>query len=113
MRIKNKKLVWNVLLHDFNSDKIITYNVFGDEFKENLYKEYRKKKINNKLELKEYIKSKMMYHYWSRSKYEIAVGGLHSKYPENFEKIDAYHQLEMNLDHIVDYINDYLEMNLD
>ena len=113
MRIKNKKLVWNVLLHDFNSYKIITYNVFGDEFKENLYKEYRKKKINNKLELKEYIKSKMMYHYWSRSEYEIAVGGLHSKYPENFEKIDAYHQLEMNLDHIVDYINDYLEMNLD
>mgnify|MGYP000481387179 CR=1 FL=1 len=113
MKIKNKKLVWNVLLHDFNSDKIITYNVFSDEFKENLYKEYRKKKINNKLELKEYIKSKMMYHYWSRSEYEIAVGGLHSKYPENFEKIDAYHQLEMNLDHIVDYINDYLEMNLD
>ena len=113
MRIKNKKLVWNVLLHDFNSDKIITYNVFGDEFKENLYKEYRKKKINNKLELKEYIKSKMMYHYWSRSEYEIAVGGLHSKHPENFEKIDAYYQLEMNLDHIVDYINDYLEMNLD
>lgn len=113
MRIKNKKLVWNVLLHDFNSDKIITYNVFGDEFKENLYKEYRKKKINNKLELKEYIKSKMMYRYWSRSEYEIAVGGLHSKHPENFKKIDAYYQLEMNLDHIVDYINDYLEMNLD
>ena len=113
MRIKNKKLVWNVLLHDFNSDKIITYNVFSDEFKENLYKEYRKKKINNKLELKEYIKSKMMYRYWSRCEYEIAVGGLHSKHPENFEKIDAYHQLEMNLDHIVDYINDYLEMNLD
>ena len=113
MRIKNKKLVWNVLLHDFNSDKIITYNVFGDEFKENLYKEYRKKKINNKLELKEYIKSKMMYRYWSRSEYEIAVGRIHSKHPENFEKIDAYYQLEMNLDHIVDYINDYLEMNLD
>lgn len=113
MRIKNKKLVWNVLLHDFNSDKIITYNVFGDEFKENLYKEYRKKKINNKLELKEYIKSKMMYRYWSRCEYEIAVGGIHSKHPENFEKIDAYYQLEMNLDHIVDYINDYLEMNLD
>lgn len=113
MRVKNKKLVWNVLLHDFNSDKIITYNVFSDEFKENLYKEYRKKKINNKLELKEYIKSKMMYRYWSRSEYEIAVGGLHSKHPENFEKIDAYYQLEMNLDHIVDYINNYLEMNLD
>ena len=113
MRIKNKKLVWNVLLHDFNSDKIITYNVFGDEFKENLYKEYRKKKINNKIELKEYIKSKMMYRYWSRCEYEIAVGGIHSKHPENFEKIDAYYQLEMNLDHIVDYINDYLEMNLD
>lgn len=113
MRVKNKKLVWNVLLHDFNSDKIITYNVFSDEFKENLYKEYRKKKINNKLELKEYIKSKMMYRYWSRSEYEIAVGGIHSKHPENFEKIDAYYQLEMNLDHIVDYINDYLEMNLD
>lgn len=113
MKIKNKKLVWNVLLHDFNSDKIITYNVFSNEFKENLYKEYRKKKINNKLELKEYIKSKMMYRYWSRCEYEIAVGGIHSKHPENFEKIDAYYQLEMNLDHIVDYINDYLEMNLD
>lgn len=112
MRIKNKKLIWNVMLHDFNSDKIKVYNVFSESFKENLYKEYRKKKINNKIELKEYIKSKMMYQYWSRSEYEIVVGGLHSKYPEKFEKLDVYYQLEMNLDHIVDYVNDYLEMNL-
>lgn len=112
MKVKNKKLEWNVLRHDFNSNRIVTYNVFGDSFKEELYKKYRSKKITNLEELKECIKRHCMYYYWSKCEHEIAMGGLNSNYPEEFEKIDVWHQLEINLDHIVQYVNSYLEMNL-
>lgn len=112
MRVANKKLEWNVLRHDFNSDRIVTYNVLGDAFKEDLYKQYKSKKITNLSELKEYLKRQFMYYYWSKCEHEIAMGGLSSKHPEEFEKIDVWRQLEINLDHIVNYINTYLEMNL-
>ena len=36
MRIKNKKLEWNALIHDFNSDSIEKYNIFSESFKEDL-----------------------------------------------------------------------------
>ena len=102
-------LEWNVLIHDFNKDKIKKYNIF----REDLFEDIKDAKCKTFGELREIIDKWAKYHYWAKAEYEIAVGGLHSKYPENFEKIDAYYQLKMNLDHIVNYINDYLEMNLD
>lgn len=112
MRVKNKKLEWNALIHDFNSDSIKKYNIFSESFKEDLYKKYRAKKLNTKAELKEEIVKYCKYHFWSRTEYEIAMGGLFSKYPEKFDKIDIWFQLEMNIDHIVDYVNTYLEINV-
>lgn len=102
MKIKNVNLQWNVIYHD--SDNIKQLNILGYSFPENLAKAIKKYKINNREQLKKYLRKDFMYHYWSKSEYEIAVGGLSSKYPEEFEKIDIWYQIEMNFDNIVDYI---------
>ena len=46
------------------------------------------------------------YHYWSKTECEMAIGGLHCKYPDEFEKVDMYRQIEINLDKIVKYVID-------
>ena len=102
---------YKVISWNFNHDDIEYYDIMP--FLIDSYKKIKKNKPKTFDEIKEFIINESRYRFWSRCEYEIAVGGIHSKHPENFEKIDAYYQLEMNLDHIVDYINDYLEMNLD
>lgn len=104
MRNKTVKLSWYVLVHNFNTNKIEKYNIFGVSFIEDTYKKVKNKKINNYEQLKEHIKNWAMYHYWSKSEFEIAVGGLHSKYPQEYEKIDVYTQIQPNLDIITDYV---------
>ena len=86
MRKSNIKLEWYVLIRDFNSDKIINYNIFGQNFINDLYKEYKKKKITNFEQLKDFINKYCMYHYWSKCEYEILVGGLFSAW-DKYEKI--------------------------
>lgn len=104
MKIKNVNLEWNVLYEDFNSKTVKPYNILGGSFVEELAKEIKKCKIENREQLKEYLKRDFMYHYWSKCEFEIAVGGLFAKYPDQFEKIDVWYQIEMNFDHIIDYI---------
>lgn len=104
MKIKNVNLNWNVMYYDFNIKKLKSYNILGGTFVEELAKSIKKYKIENREQLKEYLKKDFMYHYWSKSEYEITIGGLHSKHPEEFEKIDVWYQIEMNFNHIVDYI---------
>lgn len=111
MRIKDKKLVWNIMLQDFNSNKIKATNIFPQSFIEELYKEVAKKKsIKTKQDLVEYVDFWAKHKYLSRAEFEICIGGLFSKYPEEFEKIDAYFQIKMNLNHIVAYIIDELQI---
>lgn len=110
MKIKNVNLEWNVLYSDFNSSRIKTYNVLGGSFPEKLAKEIKKHKIENREQLKEHLKHDFMYHYWCKSEYEIAVGGLYADYPEKFEKIDIWTQIEMNFDHIIDYIIEEMKL---
>ena len=104
MKIKNIKLEWNVLCRDFGSSQIKIYNILGGLFLEKLAKDIKKHKIKNRDQLKDFLKSEFMYHYWSRSEYEIVIGGLFSKYPDEFEKIDIWRQIEMNFDNLIDYI---------
>lgn len=105
MKIKNANLEWNVLMADSNTKKIKNYNVLGYELVEELHKEIVKKKtITNYEQLKEKIRKWCMYYYWSKCECEISVGNLFAKYPEEYEKIDAFRQIEMNLDRIVEYI---------
>lgn len=111
MKIKNVKLEYYVIHEDFNSRKLKRYNILNDIFKENLAEQIKKKKITNLVELKEWLKRDFMYHYWSKSEWELAIGGLFAKHPEEFEKIDVWYQIENNLDMIVDYINNKMELN--
>lgn len=96
-------LKWYVLRHDFNKRKIVRYNVL-ENWEDDIKSARKKKKFNNRETLKEWLKREFMYYFWSKSEHEIAVGGLSSKYPEEFEKIDIWYQLELNLDIITDYI---------
>lgn len=104
MKIKNANLTWNVLVaNDFDKKTVRSYNILGHSFAEELAKEIKRKKISNRDQLKEHLKREFMYHYWSKSEFEIAVGGLFTKY-EDLEKLDVWYQIEMNFDNIIDYI---------
>lgn len=95
------QLEWNVFFHDFNSNEIVSYNIF--------YKGWEKEVLENNpqtlSELKKEIIKWAKYHYWCKAEFEIAIGGLFSKYPKDFEKIDVYRQIEMNIDRIVEYVD--------
>lgn len=111
MRVKNVKLEWYVLRHDFNSGKIVNSNIFYSDFVENLHKFVRKGMVTTKEDLKDYIDRWAHYHYWCKAECEIMVGGLFTTIPK-LEKIDMYRQIEMNLDKIVDYVNKECDMKL-
>lgn len=96
-----EKLEWYVMQYDFNSGKIIMYNVLSGWY--DMIKDARKKKkFNNKESFKNWIERQLMYYYWSKSEREILVSGLFAK--EEPEKLDAWFQLEPNLDNICDYL---------
>lgn len=103
-KMKKKNLEWNVLAYDFNTDKIVHYNIFQKHFYIDL--EYSKPKTF--LELKEFIKKWARYYYWSRTEHEIMVGGLFKNC--KVEKVDIYRQIEMNLDRITEYVNKELQI---
>ena len=109
MKIKNVNLEWYVLEYDSSTREIRPYNVLGRGFIEELHKKIRTKKVTNYEELKDFIDRYFMYHYWSKAEWEIVVGGLFTKEPD-LTKIDAYTQLKMNLDRIVDYVNNELRI---
>lgn len=109
MKIKNSNLEWYVLRYDFNSDKVVSYNVMIG-IAEEIHKAIKKKEVYNKASLKEFLKRKFMYQYWSRAEYEMLISGFsHNSEPE---KIDIYRQLEMNLDRIVEYVNMKCDLKL-
>lgn len=110
MKVKNKKLEWYVLNWDFNANKVVTYNIFYQDYIDRLYKAYKKKEITTKEQLKDFT-LRYCFQYRSRVEYEIMVGDVFSKEDE-LEKIDIYYQIEMNIDRIVDYVNNELDMKL-
>lgn len=107
MKVRNVNLEWYAIR--FNNGKIERFNVLSF-MKENIANMVRLKKINNINELKEYLRHEFMYHYWSKTEAEIAIGGLFAKYPDEFEKKDIWYQLEMNLDRIAEYVNNAMEI---
>jgi hypothetical protein len=110
MKIKKVNVEYYTMRHDFNSKKIVRENIIGSSLIEDIAKEVKKGKITNLKELEEYLKRKFMYHYWCKSEFEIGVGGLFSKYPEEFEKIDGWFQIEKNLPMITKSINTEMEL---
>lgn len=107
--MNKNKLEWYVMLHDFNNDKIIKYNVLDDSYIiDSIKKAVKKKEITTYDDLKEFTKRKLMAQYWSRTEYEILVSGMFTK--SEPKKIDAWYQIEMNLDRLIEYL--IKELNL-
>lgn len=111
MKIKNVKLEYNVLHYDWNSKKVINYNVLARLDLEKIRKKILKKEISNYDEFKEYLQREFVYYFMSKSEYEIMVGDLMCR-EDSFKKIDAYRQIEMNLDLITKYIINEMKIEL-
>lgn len=104
MKIKRSNLEWYALRYDFNSKKIVNFNVMTG-IAELIGKKVRSGIIHNKETLREFLKREFMHEYWSRREYEILMGDLDAVVFTDAEKVDVWRQLEMNLDQIVEYVN--------
>ena len=111
MRVKDVKLEWYVLWCDFNTDKIVKFNIFTRPFIDALHKEVLKKRITNLAQLKEYIRRWSLYYYWCKCEHEILVSGVFAKSMDDMEKIDVDFQIKMNLDRITEYVNAECKLN--
>lgn len=101
MRINEDKLKFYVLLFDFNRKEAKMSNIFDNIIvREDIIKAIKKKV--SKEELKETLSSVCKYVFWSRCEYEVVVTGFPNN--EKSEKIDAWFQIEPNLDIITEYL---------
>ena len=112
---------WNVFIYDFNKKKIKVKNLFNisitfnEDFKA-LKDQILKGDITTKEEFADKLKSILMYTFWCRREYEIAISDLYwayrdatdemkvkeyEHYYKTAEKIDIYSQVEMNWDKFV------------
>lgn len=110
MKIKNVNLEWYVLRWDSNSKKVVNYNIL-EWRKEDIAKEVRSGRVYNKSILREYLKTTLMYDYWSKTECEFFVSDLHSD--ECCEKVDIWRQIEPNLNNIVDYVNTKMDLKFE
>ena len=91
--MKKNKLIWNVLLHDFNKDTIEDFNVFDHiGFREDLKKVNKEFPENDKF-FKEVL-SLLRYYFWAKCEYEVLVSGLFDG--NQRVKIDAFGQIAAN-----------------
>lgn len=64
-------LVWNVFYYNINQKKITTYNVLNNGFYEYINKAFKKTKTKD--EFAESLRKELMYHFWSRSEWELII----------------------------------------
>ena len=115
---KNVKLEWYAMDYNWNKREVEFINVLRSDLVERIQNGMKKKdfsidkKIENLRDLKTVVQRELMYHFWAKAEYEITVGDLFPKTIEELEKISVYDQLEPNLDRIVEYINNAMELGL-
>ena len=86
---------FNVLIFNFNSRKVQSYNIIP--YLKGCYKRKPKSKRPSTFEeFKELIIIESRYQWWSRCEYEIVITGFLIQ--DEKEKIDVYYQVMMNLD---------------
>ena len=84
-------LVWNVIYHSVNEDKIKTFNVFNHGgFREDLKKLY--KKYPEKEEFAEELRRSLMYYFWCKCEWEIIIGPWCGGRDTKEIKVDVYWQ---------------------
>ena len=111
---------------DFNDGEMKPYNVLSAVFEDILTpndrlvskyfyivdRNYKNVKIRTKEQCAEYVKDKLMYHFWGNASWEfIAIDWPYRKTIDESRpvKIDVYEQIEPNLSLIVDLVWNYLE----
>lgn len=92
-----------VLNYDFNSKKVINYNIFYNCYVYDYALKLTRKHLRNKKkftyeEYKKELLSIIMWQEWSRREYEISVGDAFETNLDRFEKIDCYEQAKPNID---------------
>ena len=95
---------WFVLNYDFNSKKVVDYNIFNNikfsrgvnELVENYDGDFKDFALN--------LNSLAKYCFWSKREYEISVGDLFEQDINAYEKIDVYRQVEKNIEVLAHYI---------
>lgn len=94
-------LSWFVYWQDWADDKIKPWNIFlhGGFEKDTL--DLLKRKID-KATFADAAKLNLMYHFWSKSEYEIILKNWLGKDCEI--KIDVYNQVMLNFDKFIDYL---------
>ena len=89
---KKEVLKFNVLIYDFNSKKVKSYDIMP--YLRRCYKEWADKPSTFE-EFKKFILEECRCQFWSRCEYELVV----NSFPESKEiKIDIYQQIMMNID---------------
>ena len=66
-------LSWKVIMEDFNSHKIIYYDLFKSGYWEKVAKELKEEKHSVFQAWSDAFRQKLMSQYWSRSEYEVVV----------------------------------------
>ena len=101
-------LEWNVYVSDFNSRKIVTFNIFRHySFYESCLKNKRKNGKDRDVFFEE-MRKDLMYYYWSKCEWEIILDHWPSRDDFYQEKIDVYDQVMLNWDAFTEYVWNHL-----
>lgn len=94
---------FKVILWEFNSQKVIYYDVMPY-----FVKEWNNLSIQKRanVDLKDFILTKAL-KFWSKCEYEIEVGGV--PHFDKQQKIDAYEQIEANIASIISVFKSNIE----
>lgn len=112
MKTKNVKLEWNILKWDNSKKDVIKYNIFFPTLVDELIKEIKKdKELFTKNDLKVLLDRKFKYYFWCKTECEMLIGDLFYKSEQDFKKVDLYKQIEINLNLIVEYVWNNLELD--
>lgn len=100
--MKEMPVEWYVFREDWNSKRIINYNIFEHgSFVIDCAQDINKHK-NEYLTLESLIKRELMYYFWSKSEMEVII----TDWPTSGEierKVDIYEQVCLNWDSFYEY----------
>lgn len=98
------RLSWRVLHHDFNSNRIVYYDILDGTLFLKDVEQARRKHLDDDVLFLDEVRSLLMYYYWSKCEHEILVSGLFDKDGGSEAKIDAFGQVEANWDAFSQYL---------
>ena len=95
---------WNVFYYNVNLKKIEKFNIFKHYgFREDVINAI--KQYDNKYEFLKYLKSYIMYYFWSKAEWEIYLSPLFTSVNDDeCLKIDVYDQVMNNWDIFSEYV---------